>query len=80
MPQSRLQLSGNSADRHPCSRRFEPQSAHFGAAAGGGARTQRSRIRTNACMSDIGCITIGPLAVLAALCVPTACSLLSKNF
>ena len=30
--------------------------------------------------SDIGCVTIGPLAVLSAQCVPTAGSLLSKNF
>ena len=28
----------------------------------------------------VGCVTIGPLAVLPAACVPTACSLLSKNF
>ena len=38
------------------------------------------RIRTDACKFGVGCVTIGPLAVLPALCVPTACSLLSKNF
>ena len=57
-----------------------PSSAHFGAAASGGAKSQQIRIRTDACTSGIGCAAIGPLAMLPAPCVPTACSLLSKNF
>ena len=65
----------------PAGRRFEPQSCHFcAAAAGGGAKIHQTRIQTGACESGSGCVTIGPLAVLTALCVPTACSLLSKNF
>ena len=60
--------------------RFEPQSDHFSAAAGGGAKSQHTRIQTDACESGIGCVTIGPLAVLSAPRVPTACSLLRKNF
>ena len=64
----------------PAGRRFEPQSGHFGAAAGGGAKIWQTRIRTDACKSGISCVTSGPLAVLTALCVPTACSLLSENF
>ena len=40
----------------------------------------QTRIRTDACIPGIGCVTIGPMAVLPAPCVPTACSLLSKNF
>ena len=72
--------SGNAADLHLCSRRFEPQTDHFGAAAGGGAKSPHIRIRTAACTVGASCVTIGPLAVLAAACVPTACRLLSKNF
>ena len=68
------------ANRHTSGRRFEPQSGHFGATAGGGAKVQQTRIRTNAYKPGIGCITIGPLAVLPPPCVPTACSLFSKNF
>ena len=64
----------------PTGGRFEPQSGHFGAAAGGGAKSQQTGIRTHAYKPGIGCVTIGPLAVLSAPCVPTACSLLSKNF
>ena len=79
-PQFKQWPSGNAARRHSCGRRFEPQSGHFGAAAGGGAKSQQTKIRTDACTSGIGCVTIGPLAVLPALCVPTACRLLSKNF
>ena len=71
--------SGNAASRRPCGRRFEPHSGHFGA-AGGGGENEHPRIRTDACMSGIGCVTIGPLHVLPTVCVPTACSLLSKNF
>ena len=78
--QSRQWPSGNAADLNPCGRRFEPQSGHFGAAGGGGAKIWQTRIRTYAYRSGIGCVTIGPLAVLRAPCVPTACSLLSKNF
>ena len=44
------------------------------------AKIQQSRIRTDAYEPGSGCVTIGPLAVLPALCVPTVCSLLSKNF
>ena len=80
LPQSKQWPSGNAADRHPCGRRFEPQSGHFGAAAGGGAKSRQIRIRTNAYKSGIGCVTIGPPAVLPTLRVPTACSPLSKNF
>ena len=79
-PQSSQWPSGNAAHRHPRGRRFEPQPGHFGAAAGGGAKSLQTRIRTDACIPGIGCVTIGPLAVLPAPCVPTACSLLSKNF
>ena len=53
---------------------------HFGAAGGGGAKIWQTRIRTYAYRSGIGCATIGPLALLQAPRVPTACSLLSKNF
>ena len=76
LPQSKQWPSGNAADWHSFGRRFQPQSAHFGAAA----KSQAARIRTDACTSGIGCVTIGPLAVLPIPCVPTACSLLSKNF
>ena len=79
-PQFKQWSSGNAADRHPCGRQFEPRSAHFGAAAGGRAKSKQTRVRTDACTSSIDCVTIGPLTVLPALCVPTACSLLSKNF
>ena len=71
--------SGNAANRRPCGRRFKPLSGHFGAAAGGGGN-EHTRIRTDASMPGIGCVTIGPLHVLPHVCVPTACSLLSKNF
>ena len=80
MSQSKQWPSGNAADRDPCSRRFEPQSGHFGAAAGDIAKVQQTRIRTDAYDASVGCVTIGPPAVLPAPCVPTACSLLSKNF
>ena len=79
-PQSKYWPSGNAAGRHPCGRRFESKPAHFGAAAGGGAKSQQTRTRTYACTSGIGCAITGPLALLPAPCVPTACSLLSKNF
>ena len=72
--------SGNAAHRHLRGRRFEPQSGHFGAAAGGGAKSQQIRIPTYGCTSGISCVTIGPLVLLPPPCVPTACSLLSKNF
>ena len=52
------------------SRRFEPQFAHFGAAAGGSAKILHTRIRTQACAAGLHCVTIGPPAVLTALCVP----------
>ena len=68
--QSKRWRSGNAADRHPCGRRFEPQSAHFGAAAGGGAKSQQIRIRTDACTPVVGCVTIRPLAVLPARASP----------
>ena len=79
-PQATQWSSGNAAYWHPRGRRFKPQSAHFGAAAGGRAKSKQTRIRTGACASGIGCVTIGPLAMLPVLCVPTACRLLSKNF
>ena len=60
MPQSRLQLSGNSAERHSCGRRFAPGSAHFDAAAGGGAKIRHTRTRTKACAAGLDCVTIGP--------------------
>ena len=44
------------------------------------ARKVGRTLRTDACTSGFGRVTIGPLAVLSAPCVPTACSLLSKNF
>ena len=44
------------------------------------AKIQQSRIRIDAYEPGSGCVTIGPLAMLPALCVPTVCSLLSKNF
>ena len=77
--QSKQWPSGNAAGEHPCGRGFEPRSGHFGAAAGGG-ENEHTRVRTDACKCDVGCITIGLLSVSAVLCVPTACSLLSKNF
>ena len=51
-----------------------------GAAAVGGPKSQQFSIWTDACTSGMGCATIGPLALLPALRVPTGCSLLSKNF
>ena len=80
MPQSMQWPSGIAADLYPCGRRFEPQPGHFGAAAAGGGENEQTRIRTDACKTTTGCVTIGPLAVLLAMCVPTACSLLNKNF
>ena len=54
--------------------------ANFRAAPGGGAKSQQTRSRTAACTSCVGCVTIGPLALLSFPCVPTAFCLLSKNF
>ena len=61
--QSKQWPSGNAAGSNFCSRRFEPQTDHFGAAAGGGAKSQRTGIRTNVCAAGASCVTIGPLAV-----------------
>ena len=58
----------------------KPQSARFDAAAGGGAKIRQTGVRTHACTSGTGYVTIEPLTVLQAPCVLTACSLLSKNF
>ena len=47
--ESREWPSGNAAARRSCGRRFKPHSAHFGAAAGGGAKIRQIGIRTHAC-------------------------------
>ena len=80
MLQSKQWASSNAADLQLYGRWFEPQSAHFGAAASGDAKSQQTRIRTDACKHGGSCVTIGPLTVLPVPCVPTACSLLSKTF
>ena len=43
-------------------------------------KIRQTRIQTDASKLGTSCVTIGPLTVSTTLCVPTACSLLSKNF
>ena len=47
-PESKQWPSSNAAGRHPCGRQFEPQSGHFSAAAGGGAKIRQTGIPTDA--------------------------------